>query len=107
VEAADQRSYGEVFNSFAELEPDYVEHYRTTLGRLVWLVGPVGHSGDDLAARGGAGELSPEAERCLRWLDEKPDGSVVFISFGTLTLVSQWRSCGRWPAASSNPEGIS
>ncbi|PUZ66559.1 hypothetical protein GQ55_3G324300 [Panicum hallii var. hallii] len=83
--AADQRSYGEVFNSFAQLEPDYVEHYHTTLGRRVWLVGPAGHASEDLAARGSAGGLAPEAERCLRWLDEKPDGSVVFISFGTLT----------------------
>uniref|UniRef100_A0A453CZH1 Anthocyanin 3'-O-beta-glucosyltransferase n=1 Tax=Aegilops tauschii subsp. strangulata TaxID=200361 RepID=A0A453CZH1_AEGTS len=33
VNAADQRSFGEVFNSFHELEPDYVEHYHTTLGR--------------------------------------------------------------------------
>lgn len=85
VNAADQRSYGEVFNSFAELEPGYAEHYRTALGRRVWLVGPVGHVSDVLAARSGAGELSLEAERCLRWLDQKPDGSVVFISFGTLT----------------------
>ncbi|CAL5035601.1 unnamed protein product [Urochloa decumbens] len=45
----DRRSYGEVFNSFVDLEPDYR--------------GP---------------------ERCLRWLDGKPDGSVVYVSFGTL-----------------------
>ena len=39
--AADQRSFGEVFNSFRELEPDYVEHFHATLGRRAWLVGPV------------------------------------------------------------------
>uniref|UniRef100_A0ACD5VQ69 Uncharacterized protein n=1 Tax=Avena sativa TaxID=4498 RepID=A0ACD5VQ69_AVESA len=33
VNAADQKSFGEVFNSFHKLEPDYVEHYQTTLGR--------------------------------------------------------------------------
>ncbi|CAN6328700.1 unnamed protein product [Urochloa humidicola] len=84
VNDADRRSYGEVFNSFAELEPDYVEHYRTTLGRRVWLVGPLAHASEGSPASAGAGELAPEAERCLRWLDGKPDGSVVYVSFGTL-----------------------
>ncbi|KAJ1266417.1 hypothetical protein BS78_08G149400 [Paspalum vaginatum] len=82
VNAADQRSYGEVFNSFAELEPDYVEHYRTTLGRRVWLVGPLSH----YAGRGHAGAEGDDAETsCLRWLDDKPGGSVVYVSFGTLS----------------------
>ncbi|GJM88272.1 hypothetical protein PR202_ga04312 [Eleusine coracana subsp. coracana] len=74
---ADQRSFGEVFNSFAELEPGYVDHYRTVLGRRVWLVGPLAH-----AVSNG---LSPDGERCLRWLDGKPAGSVVYACFGTLT----------------------
>ncbi|KAK8458066.1 hypothetical protein SEVIR_3G295800v4 [Setaria viridis] len=88
VNAADRRSYGELFNSFAELEPGYAEHYRTTLGRRVWLVGPLAHARKDSAASGGAGGLAPEAERCLRWLDGKPDGSVVYVSFGTLARVT-------------------
>ncbi|GJN14072.1 hypothetical protein PR202_gb00849 [Eleusine coracana subsp. coracana] len=77
---ADQRSFGEVFNSFAELEPGYVDHYRTVLGRRVWLVGPLAHA----AVSNG---LSPDnGERCLlRWLDGKPAGSVVYACFGTLT----------------------
>ncbi|VAH24621.1 unnamed protein product [Triticum turgidum subsp. durum] len=41
IYAADQKSYGELVNSFHELEPDYVEHYRTTLRRRAWLIGPV------------------------------------------------------------------
>ncbi|KAG8077339.1 hypothetical protein GUJ93_ZPchr0007g3135 [Zizania palustris] len=84
INAADQRSYGEVFNSFHELEPDYVEHYRTTLVRRAWLVGPVALASKDLSVRG-TSELSPDADRFLRWLDAKPDGSVVYVSFGTLS----------------------
>ncbi|KQJ94230.1 scopoletin glucosyltransferase [Brachypodium distachyon] len=76
VNAEDQRSFGEVFNSFHELEPDYVEHYQATLGRRVWLVGPVAP-----APAPGA----PDADGCLRWLDSKPAGSVVYVSFGTLS----------------------
>ena len=40
--AADQRSFGEVFNSFRELEPDYVEHIHATLGRRAWRRGSSG-----------------------------------------------------------------
>ncbi|KAM0894754.1 hypothetical protein ACQ4PT_024230 [Festuca glaucescens] len=85
VNEEDQKSYGEVFNSFHELEPEYVEHYQTTLGRRVWLVGPVARP--DMNARGSGStnnSLSPEADGCLRWLDAKPAGSVVYVSFGTL-----------------------
>jgi UDP:flavonoid glycosyltransferase YjiC (YdhE family) len=84
VNEEDQRSFGEVFNSFHELEPEYVEHYQTTLGRRVWLVGPVARP--DMDTRGSA--LSPEADGCLRWLDAKPADSVVYVSFGTLSNFS-------------------
>ncbi|XP_006644334.3 scopoletin glucosyltransferase-like [Oryza brachyantha] len=84
---ADQRSYGELFNSFHELEPEYVEHYRTALGRRTWLIGPAAVASKDVAARG-TSELSPDADACLRWLDAKPDGSVVYVSFGTLSSFS-------------------
>ncbi|XP_044422471.1 scopoletin glucosyltransferase-like [Triticum aestivum] len=87
LNAADQRSFGEVFNSFHELEPDYVEHYRTTLGRRAWLVGPVALATKDMAGRG-TDALSPDADNCIEWLDMKPAGSVVYISFGTLTSFS-------------------
>ncbi|XP_047076254.1 scopoletin glucosyltransferase-like [Lolium rigidum] len=81
--AADQRSFGEVFNSFQELEPDYVEHFRATLGRRAWLVGPValGTKANALPPGGGA-------DSCLRWLDTKPAGSVVYVSFGTVSSFS-------------------
>ncbi|XBI20183.1 hypothetical protein VPH35_061534 [Triticum aestivum] len=60
---ADRSSYGEIFNSFRELEPGYAEHYRATqLRRRVWLVGPVGLLEDV--------------------------GSVVYVSFGSMTSFS-------------------
>ncbi|XP_052150521.1 scopoletin glucosyltransferase-like [Oryza glaberrima] len=89
VNAADQRSFGELFNSFREMEPDYVEHYHTKLGRRAWLLGPVAlAAGKGMAERQDtdtdSGRLSPDEERCLRWLNGKAAGSVVYISFGTL-----------------------
>ncbi|KAK1601314.1 hypothetical protein QYE76_000119 [Lolium multiflorum] len=87
--AADRRSFGEVFNSFHELEPDYVEHFHATLGRRAWLVGPVALATDsrDVAATGGI-STDGVTDSCLRWLDAKPAGSVVYVSFGTLTTFS-------------------
>ncbi|EAZ12571.1 hypothetical protein OsJ_02477 [Oryza sativa Japonica Group] len=76
-----------VFNSFHELEPECVEHHRAALGRRAWLVGPVALASKDVAARGAA-ELSPDVDGCLRWLDTKPDGSVVYVSFGTVSSFS-------------------
>ncbi|XP_045090963.1 scopoletin glucosyltransferase-like [Aegilops tauschii subsp. strangulata] len=90
---ADRSSYGEIFNSFRELEPGYAEHYRATqLRRRVWLVGPVGFASgslEDVGSRGAvAGALSPDAAGCLRWLDAKPASSVVYVSFGSMTSFS-------------------
>ncbi|XP_066314614.1 scopoletin glucosyltransferase-like [Miscanthus floridulus] len=88
VNAKDQRSYGEVFNSFHELEPDYLEHYTTTLGRRAWLVGPVALPSKDVATRGASNGPSPDTDGCKQWLDTKPEGPVVYVSFGTLTHFS-------------------
>ncbi|KAM0848161.1 hypothetical protein ACQ4PT_054562 [Festuca glaucescens] len=90
--AADQRCFGEVFNSFHELEPDYVKHFRTTLGRRAWLVGPVALATEDMTERGSCSTTDASspvvAEGCLQWLNTKPAGSVVYVSFGTLTSFS-------------------
>ncbi|KAM3393341.1 hypothetical protein ACQJBY_014166 [Aegilops geniculata] len=89
IYAANQKSYGELVNSFHELEPGYVEHYRTALRRRAWLVGPVAlASGSKDEASRGTDALSPDADGCFPWLDAKPAGSVVFVAFGTLTSFS-------------------
>uniref|UniRef100_A0A453N2P3 Glycosyltransferase n=1 Tax=Aegilops tauschii subsp. strangulata TaxID=200361 RepID=A0A453N2P3_AEGTS len=78
-----------VLNSFHELEPDYVEHFRTTLGRRAWLVGPVALASKDMAKRGRPDNTEAHVtEGCLRWMDRKPAGSVVYVSFGTFTSFS-------------------
>ncbi|XBH73282.1 hypothetical protein VPH35_100403 [Triticum aestivum] len=84
MNVADQRSFGEVFNSFHELEPDYVEHFHKTLAQRVWLVGPVALASKDMAVRG-TDAPSPDADSSIWWLDAKPAGSVVYVSFRTLT----------------------
>nr|CAD1838294.1 unnamed protein product [Ananas comosus var. bracteatus] len=49
IVAMDGRSYGTVVNSFYELEPDYVRHFREAMGHRAWHVGPIA-----LFGRGGA-----------------------------------------------------
>ncbi|XBI41225.1 scopoletin glucosyltransferase-like [Triticum dicoccoides] len=89
VYAAGRRSYGELFNSFQELERDSAEHYRTMLGGRAWFVGPVAlASGSKDVASRGTDALSLDADGCLRWLDSKPAGSVAYVAFGTLTSFS-------------------
>ncbi|CAL9116006.1 unnamed protein product [Musa textilis] len=78
---AELTSYGVIVNSFIDLEPDYVDHYKKVGPREVFLVGPVTIAG----AQPEQG-VKEEAARdpCLSWLDGKADGSVVYVSFGTM-----------------------
>ncbi|XP_020572882.1 scopoletin glucosyltransferase-like, partial [Phalaenopsis equestris] len=78
------KSFGTVVNSFYELEPDYAEHSRKVLGRRAWHVGPVALCNQaevDKSGRGGGGKTG---EECLRWLDERSPGSVLYMCFGSI-----------------------
>ncbi|KAJ0967743.1 hypothetical protein J5N97_024660 [Dioscorea zingiberensis] len=74
---AELSSHGVIVNSFYALEPDYAEHYVKIAPRDVFLVGPVAIAGE-------AEKEKKKKEPCLEWLDEKEDGSVVYVGFGTL-----------------------
>ncbi|KAL8541440.1 hypothetical protein ACS0TY_002635 [Phlomoides rotata] len=74
---ADGRSYGEVFNSFHELEPDYTHHYKNVLGMKAWHIGPLLLSNPHLSQ----GENKHES---LAWLDSKRHNSVVYVCFGSM-----------------------
>ncbi|CAI0445900.1 unnamed protein product [Linum tenue] len=76
--------YGTVFNSFYELEPAYVDHFRKILGRKAWYVGPVSLcNGDveDKASRGKGAVI--DKDECLKWLDSKEANAVVYVCFGS------------------------
>ncbi|KAK8936457.1 hypothetical protein KSP39_PZI012289 [Platanthera zijinensis] len=85
--------FGAVVNTFYEFEPEFCEWYRErecSEGRG-WYVGPLALSyvddGGGAAERGG-GEAAESWERCRRWLDEKEEGSVLFVCLGS------WYSSG-------------
>jgi hydroquinone glucosyltransferase len=69
---------GILVNSFIDLEPGVFKALKE--GRegkpQVFFVGPLIHSSSD----GGVDESKSE---CLRWLDKQPNGSVLYVSFGS------------------------
>ncbi|XP_010687761.2 anthocyanin 3'-O-beta-glucosyltransferase [Beta vulgaris subsp. vulgaris] len=95
VTEGDRNCYGALVDSFYDLEKDYIEYYRNTLGRRAWCLGPLFLHHDVVL-----GKLNPninqesnevEQEKkhpCLEWLDTMPKGKVVYVSFGTLSRFS-------------------
>lgn len=87
MEISDERSYGTIFNSFYELEPDYVDHWRNGLGRKGWQVGPLFLSNDEnpeeRSCRGKKSSDVAAQDPCLAWLNSKPASSVVYVCFGS------------------------
>ncbi|PPR86241.1 hypothetical protein GOBAR_AA34454 [Gossypium barbadense] len=82
---AEITSSGVIMNSFQELEPAYVRHYRKTLGRKTWHIGPLSLCNNDIEdklERGNANAVSTHRVECLIWLDSKKPNSVLYICFG-------------------------
>ncbi|KAI6683306.1 hypothetical protein NL676_029219 [Syzygium grande] len=85
-------SWGIVFNSFDGLERAYLDHIRKEVGHdRVWAVGPLLPAEADGSAgptsRGGPSSVS--AGEVLTWLDACPDGSVVYVCFGSRAVLTQ------------------
>ncbi|XP_011623925.1 UDP-glycosyltransferase 90A1 [Amborella trichopoda] len=76
--AAKLRSYGEILNSFYELEPEFVKTLNTQ-GQRYWCVGPMCLWDEPKPVE------IPKTERaeCLDWLDMKDEGSVLYVAFGS------------------------
>ncbi|VFQ65782.1 unnamed protein product [Cuscuta campestris] len=85
ISMTEETSFGVIFNSFYELEPEYAEHYRNVLGRRSWFVGPLSLSNRDTEDKAQRGEKSSIGEKeCLEWLDSKKPHSVVYVCFGSV-----------------------
>ncbi|KAJ3685186.1 hypothetical protein LUZ61_014350 [Rhynchospora tenuis] len=87
---ADAKSYGEIFNSFLELEQDYAAHWRNMIGRRAWLVGPLALGNEEsIKESNREGEaLNSGSKELMNWLDSKHPKSVLYVSFGTLMNLS-------------------
>ncbi|RWR87360.1 flavonoid 7-O-glucosyltransferase [Cinnamomum micranthum f. kanehirae] len=88
VQESINQSYGVVMNSFYELEPDYVKHYREEVRGSIkaWHIGPVSLCNKDqidMAERGKKAFIDPT--QCMDWLGLRDPGTVVYVSFGSLS----------------------
>ncbi|KAA8528508.1 hypothetical protein F0562_035863 [Nyssa sinensis] len=83
IRESERRSFGTIINSFYEIEPSYVDHFRTVLGRKGWHVGPLSH----FSNRGKidiANDSIIEQHSCLSWLDTQKPNSILYICFGSM-----------------------
>ncbi|PON82979.1 UDP-glucuronosyl/UDP-glucosyltransferase [Trema orientale] len=77
-------SWGVVVNSFTELERVYVDHLKEEYGSgRVWAVGPLKPDEEE-----GSGSQSNE-DGVMKWLDQRRNGSVVFVCFGSWVQLTQ------------------
>ena len=84
---------GLILNSSNELEGPVVDHIAPHF-RNIYTIGPV-HAllrrrvGDDLdSSRSSSGNFWKEDRSCMTWLDSQPSKSVIYVSFGTLVMVT-------------------
>ncbi|GLJ07793.1 hypothetical protein SUGI_0074170 [Cryptomeria japonica] len=99
---------GILINTFHELEPFYVQHLKKLTAKSVWAIGPVHpqnlYSGSGNVNMGGKMRDNREQE-LVCWLDSQNPRSVVHVSFGSQTFLSeeQTQALARGLEASGQP----
>ncbi|KAB1208501.1 Scopoletin glucosyltransferase [Morella rubra] len=93
IKDAERRSYGVIVNSFYELEPAYADYYRKVLGRKAWHVGPVSLCNKDAEEKAlrGSQKVLTDHHQCLKWLESKKPGSVVYACFGSVANFNDYQ----------------
>lgn len=81
------RARGVILNTFEELEPDVLAALRDEFPR-VYTIGPLQAAAMHCSAAAGL-SLWEEDGECMAWLDAQAAGSVLYVSFGSLAVLSQ------------------
>ncbi|KAK7389918.1 hypothetical protein VNO78_25215 [Psophocarpus tetragonolobus] len=84
----EDHSHGVIVNSFADLDSEYTQHYENLTGRKVWHVGPSSLMVQKIVEPPKKAFADENRHECLTWLDSKKQDSVVYICFGSLTIMS-------------------
>ncbi|KAJ6811706.1 7-deoxyloganetin glucosyltransferase-like [Iris pallida] len=85
------KASGVIINTFDDLEHEVVEEMRKMFPRL-YTIGPlpkfVDRIADDCPSKSIGSNLWKEDTRCLEWLDGREDASVVYVNFGSITVMT-------------------
>ncbi|XP_026659247.1 myricetin 3-O-rhamnoside 1,2-glucosyltransferase UGT709G2-like isoform X2 [Phoenix dactylifera] len=90
-----RRGRGLILNTFEALEGPVLSHIRSAipisyaLGPLHLLSRTFDDCGADAPLSSNSASLWQEDRSCLKWLDSQPQRSVVYISFGSVTMMSR------------------
>ncbi|GJM85348.1 hypothetical protein PR202_ga01789 [Eleusine coracana subsp. coracana] len=82
-----------ILNTFDELEQPALDAMRAIIP-AVYTIGPLASLAEHLVPRGGpldanSANLWLEDHACLAWLDGKPPRSVVYVNYGSVTVMSE------------------
>ncbi|KAK8939318.1 UDP-glycosyltransferase 73C6 [Platanthera guangdongensis] len=106
IQEAEDAADGVLINSFAELEPWYLERFREEIKKPVWAIGPLSLYKEESEAKAARGRVSSMDSTVLfQWLDAREAGSAVFVSFGSIArnTAGQVMELGHWLEASGRP----
>lgn len=78
---SETRSYGVVYTSCSEIEPDYAQHYKNILRKRCWHVGIPSL----ILEKDNKSNAEQQHHSCLNWLDNQKPNSVLYICFGSMT----------------------
>ncbi|CAJ1931266.1 unnamed protein product [Sphenostylis stenocarpa] len=85
-----------ILNSFEDLEGPVISQLRHHFGK-VYAIGPLFHHLDMRKAESNKGKDVPKFKNsifkvdrsCITWLDAQPEGSVIYVSFGSSTIMKR------------------
>nr|XP_010923184.1 7-deoxyloganetic acid glucosyltransferase [Elaeis guineensis] len=90
-----RRGRGLILNTFESLEGPVLSHIRSAIPNI-YALGPLhllsrafGDCGANVPFSSNSTSLWQEDRSCLKWLDSQPQRSVVYISFGSVTVMSR------------------
>jgi hypothetical protein len=82
------RGWGMLINTFEDLEAPHLGHLRSLTGKPIWSIGPL--LPPNFAGKTGRGKTADISEdKLIRWLDSQRSRSVVYVSFGSQTFLSE------------------
>nr|BAM63146.1 uncharacterized glucosyltransferase 2 [Ipomoea nil] len=102
IHSLSKLAHGLILNSFEELEGPILPHIRTHFPGNTYMIGPVQqHLKTRLAEREitqspSSNSFWREDNTCIQWLDEQPDESVIYVSFGSLNTLTMAQLMEVW-----------